>query len=229
MLSIEVHHPGGLYADRLVAHFRGFGAEVAPYLLPRDLPLIVDEPEEHLPPEAGRADVVIAVNMHQDLLVALPGLLAARGGRALIVPLEDPNWARPGLVRQVTDQCRRRGLECEFPKPFCALVPQSPVIAQFARETRSGHPVIRFREVGGVVVEAECQRGAPCGLTAVAVEKMVGKGREEALGSAYGLQAVYPCLATMALDPALGDTIMHLSGGLLHDAVQDALKTADRD
>ncbi|MCX7597580.1 MAG: DUF166 family protein, partial [Armatimonadetes bacterium] len=175
----------------------------------------------------GHADVVIAVHIHQDLLVELPELMARNGGRALIVPIEDPGWARPGLVRQVSELCRARGIECEFPKPFCALTPQTPVIKQFSEEYAVGRPRLTMTQLDGVVVEVECLRGSPCGLTAWVAGKLVGtRTADETLASVHSLQAAYPCLASMNMDPAYGDTLMHLAVGLLYEAVQEAVRNA---
>ncbi|MCX7597366.1 MAG: DUF166 family protein, partial [Armatimonadetes bacterium] len=99
MLNVEIYHVGGLYAQRVVEYLRSRGGTVEEHSLPATLPVIIDDPEEYLPADAGHADVVIAVHIHQDLLVELPELMARNGGRALIVPIEDPGWARPGLVR----------------------------------------------------------------------------------------------------------------------------------
>ena len=227
MLSIDLCHCGGLYAERLEQYFRERGAEIRCHVIPRNLPMIIDEPEEYLPDSVGQGDVVIAVNLHQDLLVGLPDMMAARGAKALIVPLEDPGWARPGLVRQVSELCRTRGIECSFPKPFCGLLPETPVIRQFSEQYQVGRPIVQLTTADGVITAAQCLRGAPCGLTAWVAQRLVGQRcDEDILSSVHHLQAAYPCLATMTMDPALGDTIMHLSVGFLCEAVQDALKKA---
>jgi hypothetical protein len=171
--------------------------------------------------------VVIAIHIHQDLLVELPELMAAHGGKALLVPIEDPDWARPGLVRQVGELCRARGIECEFPKPFCALAPTSPELKRFSEAYGVGEPEFVITRHDGRAVTVECVRGAPCGLTAWAAEKLVGSDlANETLASVHSLHATYPCFGTMRMDPALGDTVMHLSVGLLYEAVQEAIKKA---
>ena len=227
MLSIELYHPGGLYAQRLADYFKSRGGEVEAHELARNLPMIIDEPEDYLPENAGHCDIVVAVNVHQDLLVEMPDYMARNGGKALLAPIEDPGWARPGLVRQVGELCRAKGIECEFPKPFCALHPDTPVIAQFSEEYGVGKPELFFTQHDGVIVTAECHRGSPCGLVAWATGKLAGtKLGEETLASVHSLHATYPCLATMNMDPALGDTIMHMSVGMLYEAVQEAVKKA---
>lgn len=227
MLNIELFHTGGLYSQRVAEYLRSRGGQVEEHVLPTNLPMMIDDPEEYLPPEAGHAEVVIAIHIHQDLLVELPHLMARNGGKALIVPIEDPGWARPGLVRQVGEICRAKRIECEFPKPFCALMPQTPLIQQFAEEYSVGRPKLAITRRHGVVVEVECRRGSPCGLTAWVAEKLVGtKTDNETLASVHSLQAAYPCLASMNMDPAFGDTLMHLSVGLLYEAVQEALKNS---
>lgn len=227
MLSIELLHIGGLYAQRVAEYLRSRGGTVEEYVTPASLPMVIDEPEEYLPQQAGRADVVIAIHIHQDLLVELPDLMARNGAKALLVPIEDPGWARPGLVRQVSEICRAKGIECEFPKPFCALTPQTPLIQQFSQEYRVGKPKLAMTQRDGVVVAVEYLQGSPCGLTEWAASRLVGtRLADETLANVHSLHATYPCLATMTMDPAFGDTIMHLSVGLLYEAVQEAVKNA---
>ena len=228
-LSVEVFHIGGRYAQEVAAHLAAQGqGEVRDYALPANLPLIVDDPQEVLPPDIGGADIVIAINQHQDILVDLPKLLGPQGARAFIAPIESPEWIRPGLTSQVTRECARFGMESAFPKPFCALDPQTPVLTQFCEEYKVGRPALMIEVEGGAVASVEVPRGAPCGLTNWCAKRMPGQALEAFERKAVELLHLRPCLATQVLDPATGDTIMHASIHLMEDAAQGALAAAKK-
>ncbi len=120
-------------------------------------------------------------------------------------------------------------MESAFPKPFCSLVPNTPVIQQFCDEFLVGAPILQLTISQGEVAAVEMVRGSPCGLTLFVAQKLVGLPADEALPEKAGqLHHAYPCLASMALDPETGDTIMHKSLFLLRDAVKAALDQATR-
>jgi hypothetical protein len=229
VVRVEVVHVGGRYAQRVIAHLSAMSpGAVSAFQVPRALPPVLDDPAEFLPAELGRAETIIAINIHPELLLELPE--RAKGGtlRALIAPIEDPSWVKPGLQRQVTLACSRHGIESAFPKPFCALEPNTPAIAEFCEQFKVGVPTFRIRIADGRVAAAEVVWGSPCGLTAFVAEQLVGLPADELLPKkAGGLHHSYPCLASMALDPDTGDTIMHASLALIITRVQEALQKAN--
>ncbi|MBM3499502.1 MAG: hypothetical protein FJX74_12620 [Armatimonadetes bacterium] len=229
-LRIELYHIGGRYPQLLAEHLsEAGGTPVREHRLPATLPMIVDDPEEFLPEDVGGAEIVIAVNLHQDILVDLPKLLGPRGARALIAPIESPEWVRPGQVHQVTGECSKVGMESAFPKPFCALEPKTPVLQQFCEEYGVGRPQLRLQVQDGRVIGATVPQGSPCGLTHWVAERLIGRPADETLEpKAAELLHLRPCLATMVLDPALGDTVMHESIRLMEAAARQALATAER-
>jgi hypothetical protein len=224
-LRVELFHIGGRYPQLLQEHLSAAGGvPVVAHQLPASMPLIVDDPEDFLPADIGGPEIVIAVNLHQDLLVDLPGLLGPRGAKALIAPIESPEWIRPGLTGQVTRECRKAGMESAFPKPFCNLEPVTPVLRQFCEEYRVGRPEIALEVAEGRVASATAVRGSPCGLTDWVAERLVGRPADDTLEpKAAELLHLRPCLATMVLDPSLGDTIMHESIRLMEAAARRAL------
>jgi hypothetical protein len=229
MVAVDVLHTGGRYPELVLEYLRSFeGAAVAAYQVPGYLPLIIDDVEEVLPAEAGRSDVAIALGVHPDILAGLPELMACRGGRALVGGLENPGWVPPGLLTQVAQACQQRGIECAFPKPLCALEPHTPVLKQFGEDFRIGRPVFRLVVHEGVIVEAECLLGSPCGLTQWVAEQLVGTPADETIVQRVKvLHHTKPCLASMALDPVLGETVMHLSVDLVEYAAAQALRHAE--
>ena len=226
----EVVHEGGRYAERVIAHLLKMSPEsVDAYQVPRSLPPVLDDAAEYLPAELGAGDVIIAINIHPEMLLEIPNMVAGVATRALIAPIEDPNWIKPGLAKQVTQECAQREMESAFPKPFCALEPTTPVIREFCEEFRVGVPTFRLELEGGKVAAVEVMLGAPCGLTDFVAEKLVGMAADDSLPEKAGqLHHSYPCLSTMIMDPALGDTIMHKSLFLLRERVREALGEARR-
>lgn len=227
-MRVEVVHEGGRYAERVIAHLLKMSpGNVDAYQVARALPLVLDDAAEYLPAELGAGDVIIAISIHPEILIEIPNLVAGVATRALIAPIEDPNWIKPGLAKQVTQECARRGIESAFPKPFCALEPTTPVIQEFCEEYAVGMPSFRFEIENGKIAAVEVLRGAPCGLTDFVAEQLLGLPADDAVPEKAGqFHHAYPCLSTMIMDPALGDTIMHKSLFLLRDRVREALQEA---
>ncbi len=229
MLSVHILHTSGYFWQRLAEYLQSqsAGGEVSISELPEQLPMIVDYPREFLPKEAGQADITIAVHLHHDLLAELLALLSEGAGQALIVPVENPNWVRPGLVRQIIRDCDKFDVEVAFAEPFCTLHPATPAIKQFCDEYRVGCPQLELVITDGVVTEARCVRSVPCGLTEWAVERLIGTEAGEALiAKARTLHHSRPCLASMSMVPPMDDTLMHKSLFLFEDVVRQALAAA---
>ncbi len=229
-LTIELFHTGGQYVRFVQEHLgRVAGRPVVEHLLPSELPMIIDDPDDFLPDDIGQGNIAIAVNIHQDLLVELPASLAGTAAKALVAPIESPEWIRPGLVNQVTRECRRFGLESAFPKPFCALNPAGPVLKQFCEQYRVGRPQLALEVDDGVVTKATVVRGSPCGLTNWVAERLVGHPANDHLEhKAAELLHLRPCLATQVMDPQLGDTVMHESIRLMEAAARKGLAATRR-
>jgi len=230
-VRVEVIHIGGLYPERVIATLeRKSPGSITAYQVPSALPLIVDEPAEFLPAQLGNAEVIVAINLHQDLLLEIPHLVRGKATKALIAPLEDPSWIRPGLQRQVTAACAEAEIETAFPKPFCSLVPATPVIAEFCRIYQVGRPEFKIAVREGRIAAVEMIRGSPCGLTKSVADKLVGMNLSEDIVKEAGiLHHSYPCLASMATNEDTGDTLMHHSVFMLRDAVAAALgKSVER-
>jgi len=227
-LRVEIVHKGGRYAERVASHLAGLSpGNVDVYQVPESLPPVLDDAGEYLPGELGAGHVIIAINLHPELLLEIPEMVSGGTVRAMIAPIEAPNWIKPGLQRQVTQACARNDMESAFPKPFCALEPRTPAISEFCEEFGVGLPAFKFTLEGGAVAEVEVLRGSPCGLTDFVAAQLVGLPADDALAEKAGqLHHSYPCLASMAIDPDTGDTIMHASLYLIRDRVAQALEEA---
>jgi hypothetical protein len=196
---------------------------------PGNLPMMLDDAEEYLPPASSLAGIhtVLAVNLHQDMLLSLPERLAEAGVKALVVPVEDPLWLQGGPKRQVEQKAKQLALEVSFPKPFCSLREDAahPEINKFIRYFRIGFPVFRIKKENGVIREAEVVRSSPCGCAYFVAHNLEGVHADEKLDEFVSRKwHEYPCTASMKMDRELKDTILHLAGYLHREAVASAVK-----
>jgi len=117
------------------------------------------------------------------------------------------------------------GVASAFPKPFCSLEKTgNPYIDMFAEHF--GRPKLEIKTEGTRIREVRVKRGAPCGSTWFIAEKLVGlniSSRQRLRDEIAKAHHVYPCLASMSIDPELGDTILHKSQYLIREAVEEAL------
>jgi len=193
--------------------------------LPDLYEIFVDNPIEFLPKAFNNHDVAIAIGIHQDILVELPQLVKASGGRALIVPCESGEWVSRWVRDEVTERCKQLGLEYAFPKPFCNLsYGKFPLINAFIDEFKIGKP--KFKLYVGkdhIIQGAEVIISAPCGNGYNVCKHLVGKKLgDEAKAAVAKFWHSYPCLGGMKVDPEVGDTILHIGGYIHYEALANA-------
>ncbi|MFA5866737.1 MAG: DUF166 family protein [Actinomycetota bacterium] len=211
------------YADRLAARLKNSIVQLIRQ--PQVLPQYLDDPAEFLPEKLPPHDVIIAVNVHEEILLELPAFVQAAEGKALIVPREDPNWTTPWLRGELAKRCETLGLEIAFPKPFCSLAedPSHPAINAVLNDLKIGRPAIRFQVTNGIIKRVEVLRSAPCGDTYYVAEKLKGKPYDETLEHwAFKFWASYPCLGAMVFDDDYQDLLQHAAGHILLEAVEEA-------
>ena len=200
---------------------------------PSQLPRFIENPEKYLPKKIPTSDLCIVTSIHQDLLLELPSLLEKTGVKGLIAPIEDFREVPVGLQKQIESECKERGIEYAFPKPFCSLDVQEepPLIAQFIQEYKIGKPKVSIttekRNEKKVIYGVRVERSAPCGSTWYVAKKLLGKEVEkesirDAIAKAHHS---YPCTATMETDPEIKEPILHKAGYLIRAAVEDQLFT----
>ena len=200
---------------------------------PENLPVMLEnDPVELFPPVSAFQGVhtVLAINLHQDILLSLPELVGQVGVKTLVVPLEDPLWLQVGVRRQVEQQAKGVGLEIVFPKPFCSLFEDEahPEVNKFIRYFRLGFPQFTIRKRGGVIQEALVLRSSPCGAAYFVARNLAGVPDDEKLPEIVGLKwHNYPCTSSMKMDRELKDTILHVAGYLHREAVTEAAKIAE--
>jgi hypothetical protein len=201
--------------DWRVSDFSGDLAGVIRF--PSILPELLDDPEEYLPSELPPHDVLVAIEIHEELLIELPRLSAQAGGKAMIVPQEAPHWVSRWAAGKLREACRRAGLEIVLPKPFCNLATGSgPTLDAFIEHFRLGRPVVEIETVDGQALKITARISAPCGNSHFIAHSLQGFPLNENLQfEVCRFWHSYPCTASMKQDSELGDTILH-KGGQIH-------------
>nr|MDO8098388.1 DUF166 family protein [Candidatus Njordarchaeota archaeon] len=191
---------------------------------PENLPTIIDNPQDYLPKDPPRCDVVLSIGIHADLASALPLLAQQTAAKAVIFPVEDPKWMSRGLQYQLEKEMTEIGVETAFPKPFCSLEETGRrVIDSFINELKIGRPLMRVSLKGSRIMDTEVLRSAPCGSTWYIAEQIKNApilGIEERIALAHHS---YPCTASMENDPVLKEKILHKGGYMAREAVKRAI------
>jgi hypothetical protein len=202
---------------------------------PKRLPLVVDEPAEYLPPALPAADLILALGETAGVPQLIPDIIKLTDARSVIAPIDRNESLPPGLVKQLQGWLADQGVGAVFPRPFCSLTEtsynlppiqveyQDPLIREFARVF--GRP--RFLVSVGpddhltlVLVE----RDSACGCARFVAEGLAGQPVAEAEFRAGMLHHHFPCLASMNQDQDYSDTLMHVSGHIVREAIKAEIR-----
>ncbi len=204
---------------------------------PAFLPPVIDYPEDYLPASLPQADLLLSFAEVRGVAELLPEIAQMCGARAVLAPVDNEAWLPRGLARQLRGWLERINVACATPKPLCSLTENdygvtrrermaytSPLISEFARFF--GQPALRLEidPNSRTIVGVDVKRDAVCGCARFVAENLVGISVDEAEEKAGLLHHHFPCLASMGKDPDFGDTLMHISGNVLKDAVSEQLK-----
>ncbi|MFC1920748.1 DUF166 domain-containing protein [Chloroflexota bacterium] len=235
----------GEYGKRIVGHLKECAPDdwvIETVTLPPRLPMVIDEPEDFLPSDIAEAGLLLALIESDGAAQLVPALAKICGARAVIVPVDDPSWLPLGLQSQIEEEMSRSGINAVFPRTFCTLTENSAgfrgkmrsfgdeLIASFGRYF--GMPKLRIEvdETGEKIAAVIVERGSPCGSSLHAAEKLVGMNIEEAVPRAGLIVHQFPCLASMQqdeIDTGVFEPLMNISGYVMNDEVERALKSAD--
>jgi hypothetical protein len=224
--NIQAHSPGDWTVETLK--------------LPPRLPMVIDEPEEFLPSNIPGAELLLALIESDGAAQLVPALAKACGAKAVIVPVDDSSWLPPGLQSQIESEMSRDGVTSVFPRTFCTLTENSAgfrgravpydngLIAGFGRHF--GRPRLRIELDGNgeKIKSVTVERGAPCGSTFHAAEKLAGIAADEAVPRAGLTVHQFPCLASMQqeeIDAGMLEYLMAISGYVMNEEVERALNS----
>ena len=236
--------------DKCREHLKSFANHIYFYeKLGENLPEFVEDPEDFLPKNIPPVDFILVVGIHQDLLAGLPYYLKDKGIKAVIVPIEDPNWVPAGLQVQVLEEFEKYGIQAAFTKPFCSLSKEyneynkvgfhltknHDYIHSFIDYFKVGVPIVSFLlSKNGKAIDDRCVlQSAPCGSTYYIVQQLKGKyidngelSLNEKISKAHH---AYPCNASMQVDSILRDSILHVGGYLVRNAIRRELNLEEEE
>ena len=226
------------YGHRIVAQLKKLapqGWTIEVIMAPQGLPPIVDEPEEFLPSKVPQADLLLALTESSPAAQLIPALAKLSGAKTVIAPIDNSAWLPVGLKNQLKRELAEMGVTAVFPKTFCTLTESSTGfhnkaepyenqhIASFARHFGKPKLKIKVNPQSATITEVIVERGAPCGSTHFAAEKLVGMAVEKAVPQAGLTAHTYPCLASMQneqLDDGLFEPLMNVSGYVVNEDVE---------
>ena len=194
------------------------------------LPNYIERPEDLLPDDPPKCDLVLAIGLHVDILSAIPSWIGKTGAGALIVPIENPRWCPLGLKRQVEEDLHEMGVGSAFPKPFCSLEKSgNRWIDLFIDGYRVGVPRLKVETWRKKISNGQTVRSAPCGCTWFVSQRIRWCDTtdvptlEQVVANAHHN---YPCTASMDIDSELKEPILHKAGYIIRQAVKEALDSA---
>lgn len=201
---------------------------------PRVLPPVIDYPEDFLPESLPSATLILALGDTSGLAQLIPDIAQITNAKAVLAPIDNNESLPPGLALQLEKWLGDLGVSSVFPKPFCSLTETTinvnpllkeyddPVVSEFARYF--GQPSLQIEVEEGVIAEVETLRDAACGCASAAASSLVGTPVDEAVEKTGMLHHHFPCLASMNQDRDYLDTLMHVSGHILQDAVKEEIQ-----
>ncbi|MDI6724011.1 MAG: DUF166 family protein [Methanobacterium sp.] len=212
----------GKYSSRIINNMAkmGFGENIVGiHEVDEDLPEFIDNIEEHIPENLPEADLIISIGLYGDINMIIPAVARKTGVKSIIVPIHDPKQIPYGLQREIEEEVGDKKII--FPKPFCTLKPvDDKYIDAFAEVL--GKPEVEI-ESDNLIKSIEVKRSAPCGSTFFVAEKLINTPVDGAEFDAGILYHNYPCLASMGVDNQIGDTLMHIAGYKIKEAVKKEL------
>ena len=240
--------------DKCREHLKGFAGSVYFYeKIGENIPDFIEEPEQYLPKNLPPVDFVLVVGIHQDLLSGLPYYLKDKKSvKAVIVPIENPKWVPAGLQVQVLEEFEKYGIQAAFPKPFCALSRElneyNKIGFHLTKEHNYVYEFIDYFKIGVPIVslllskdvesiEDSCVlQSAPCGSTYYVCQQLKSKYFKNGKSGELSLNErsskahhAYPCNASMDQDNILKDSILHVGGYLIRNAIRRDLNLEEEE
>ena len=204
-------------------------------------PPVIDYPEDYLPESLPLVDLILQFAEHKGAAELLPDIAKMTGAKAVIAAIDNEACLPRGLARQLRGWLERINVACVTPKPLCSLSEthywlsrrekvayEDPLIREFARYFGMPAFNIAVDPQTRVITTVEVVRDSFCGCARFVAEHLIGISADEAEQEAGMLHHHYPCWATMSIDSDYGDTLMHVSGNIMRDAVGEQVKPCKR-
>ena len=235
----------GDYGKRIVEHLKVWSPQewvIETVTMPRALPIVIDEPDEFVPSDVARAELLLALIESEGAAQLVPALASLCGAKAAIMPVDNPTWLPLGLQNQIHQELGRAGVNAVFPKTFCTLTENSTgfrsnaqfyddeVIDSFAKHFGRPRLKLSLDQKGERIMTVTVERGSPCGSTHHVAEKLVGMMIKEAVPRAGLIVHQYPCLASMQqdeIDKGIFEPVMNISGYVMNNEIERVLQSPD--
>lgn len=204
-------------------------------------PVVIDYPEDFIPAELPPVDLILSFAEHKSVAELLPDIAKKTGAKAVVAAIDNENCLPRGLARQLRDWLANMDVACATPKPLCSLTEtdfgitrrermeyHSPLISEFARYFGRPEFSIIVDPESRLITSVEVKRDTVCGCGRYVAQKLVNINVDEAEYEAGMVHHHFPCLASMGIDVDYNDTLMHVSGNIMKDAVAEQLKPYKR-
>ena len=228
----------GEYGQRHIDNLKQFAPKdwtILSWQTPRSLPIVLDYPEDYLPESLPSADLILSLAELSGVAEMIPDIAQMTGATAVIAPIDSQAWLPYGLANQLRGWLEQINVYCVTPMPFCSLTEKNynalrlkeeydnPFISQFAQHF--GRPAfdVSVDEKTKEIKTVRVTRDACCGCGQFAAGKLAGTKVADSLEQIGLNHHHYPCQASMGIDPLYGDTLMHISGNIMKDALREAL------
>jgi hypothetical protein len=179
------------------------------------LPHLLENPADYVPANVPRHDVLLAINIHEQVLLEMIEQCSEWGTQGVVAPVEAPGWIS-GATRSAAEAiAARTALEVAFPKPFCAFDPPAGgVLARFREYFHIGRPQVEVEVCDGRIAAAGVKVSAACGATYHVARWLVGRRVDDDLEHDVVARRMhsYPCSASMRWDSEINETILHIAG-----------------
>ena len=222
----------GWYGERIARHVSTLRPDWPSWVfhLGRGFPRLPDDDlirkvakrvSSEMPGEALEPDIAVFLLEEAGACLLIPELAGEIGAGSVLVPVDDYKLVPRGLERQLSEELLEMGIPSSFPRPFCSLSKGPGPIGVFA--SSFGLPELEIEVKDGLVRSVRVLRGAPCGSTHHMASRLVGVPAREAPRLAGLYVQTYPCLASHARDPVIGEDMIGLSATLAKRAVERSL------
>ena len=207
------------------AYDRKFGDSIAGIIeMPAVLPYLLERPDRYVPDDVPAHDILLAVNVHEQILLACLRRAKRWNTRGVVAPIEAGEWISPAARAEGARIAAETDVQADFPKPFCAFDPPAgTVLAEFRRRFHVGKPHVELTVEHRRITRAYVHVSAACGATYYVARHLAGKSLDDDLK--YDVVAkrlhCYPCTSSMAWDDEIGDTIMHVAGQAHYEILAD--------
>lgn len=241
ILAIISGEYGNRHVENIEKH-KPNGWVIHTWQAPTILPPVIDYPEDYLPDELPPADLILSFGEHKGIAELLPDIAEMVNAQAVIAAIDNEAWLPRGLARQLRGWLEKMNVACVTPKPLCSLTQTDFGVTRRQRNSYDDKFIADFAKYFGqpslniivdpdssIITNVEVKRDAVCGCARYVAEGLVGLSAEEAGEKAGLLHHHYPCLASMGKDIDFSDTLMHVSGNVLKDNVNQQVRPYTKD